>query len=95
MATRRDGLRHGFLDEGKTVEELAREFYPSETSHEATRRTIALLQGWPELKHAVEDDIEEHGWHAPLFVRCHAEGIDVLKLLNAKRHKQLKECGGR
>lgn len=95
MATRRDGLRHGFLDEGKTVEELAREFYPNETSHEATRRTIAFLQGWPELKHAVEDDIEEHGWHAPLFVRCHAEGIDVLKLLNAKRHKQLKERGGR
>lgn len=74
--------------------ELAHAFYPEVTPEAGAKCVIATLQGWPELKRAVDRDIEEHGWHAPLFMRCHAEGLDVLKLLNTKRCRQLKERGG-
>ncbi len=89
VGAKRDELRRAFL-QGATVEELAARHYPDEDPATGAKRVRSLVESWPALKHEVDADIEAHGWHAPLFVRCHAEGLNVLKLLSSKRRRQLK-----
>ncbi len=89
VGAKRDELRRAFL-QGATVEELAAQHYPDEDPATGAKRVRSLVESWPALKHEVDADIEAHGWHAPLFVRCHAEGLNVLKLLSSKRRRQLK-----
>lgn len=89
VGAKRDELRHAFL-QGATVAELAARHYPDEDPATGAKRVRSLVESWPALKHEVDADIEAHGWHAPLFVRCHAEGLNVLKLLSSKRRRQLK-----
>lgn len=90
VGTKRDELRRAFLKDGATVAELARTYYPEEQAATGKKRVVALLESWPALKHAVDKEIDEHGWHAPLFARCHAEGLNIVKLLTSKRRRQLK-----
>ena len=54
-----------------------------------------LLSSWPALKHAIDDEIEDDGWGAPLLKRCAEQGIDVLRLLPARRRRQLREMRAR
>lgn len=89
VGAKRDELRRTFL-QGATVAELAARHYPGEDPATGAKRVRSLVESWPALKHEVDADIEAHGWHAPLFVRCHAEGLNVLKLLSSKRRRQLK-----
>lgn len=89
VGAKRDELRRAFL-QGATVAELAARHYPDEDPATGAKRVRSLVESWPALKHEVDADIEAHGWHAPLFVRCHAEGLNVLKLLSSKRRRQLK-----
>lgn len=90
VGTKRDELRRAFLKDGATVAELASTYYPEEQAATGKKRVVALLESWPALKHAVDKEIDEHGWHAPLFARCHAEGLNIVKLLTSKRRRQLK-----
>lgn len=89
VGAKRDELRRAFL-QGATVKELAALHYPDEDPATGAKRVRSLVESWPALKHEVDADIEAHGWHAPLFARCHAEGLNVVKLLSSKRRRQLK-----
>ena len=90
VGTKRDELRQAFLKDGAKVADLARAYYPDDDPAVGAKRVISLLESWPALKHEVDNDIEKHGWRAPLFVRCHAEGLNIVKLLSSKRRRQLK-----
>ena len=90
VGARRDELRQAFLAGGATVAQLAAEHYPDDDATTGAKRVRSVLQSWPALKHALDDDIAANGWKCPLMVRCHDEGLDVLKLLSTKRRTELK-----
>lgn len=49
------------------------------------------LSKWTKLKHDLDEDIEEHGFDgSQLLKRCASEKLDLNKLLNAKRKKELQ-----
>lgn len=82
----RDRARELFLNRGKSVAEIALEL------DLAKPKVRGHLVGWTALKHALDDDIEQHGFKgSPLLARCHNEGLNPVKnLLNAKRLNELK-----
>ncbi len=82
----RDRARELFLNQGKSVAEIALEL------DLAKPKVRGHLVGWTALKHALDDDIEQHGFkESPLLARCHNEGLNPVKnLLNAKRLNELK-----
>ncbi len=82
----RDRARELFLNQGKSVAEIALELKL------AKPKVRGHLVGWTALKHALDDDIEQHGFkESPLLARCHNEGLNPAKnLLNAKRLNELK-----
>ena len=90
---RRDGLRHEFLEGGRSVADLAAAHFPEERPEAGERRVRQSLQSWPALKHAVDDDIERHGWSSPLLRRCRDEGLDPLRLLTTRRRQELGHMG--
>lgn len=82
--------RNMFLNEGAGVGEIARRL---DVPEQKVRRQLAT---WAELKHALDDDIEAHGFAgSALLTRCQTEGLDPANtLLNARRKRELKELGG-
>lgn len=93
VGARRDDIRTGFLRDGRSVHELAGSFFPEEKAETALQRVRASLSSWPALKRAIDTDIGRHGWHSPLLRRYQEEGLDALKLLSAKRRRELHELG--
>lgn len=87
---RRDKLRHEFLEQNKTVQELARRYFPEEKKATGEKRVRQSLQSWPSLKHAVDDDIERNGWSSPLLQRCRNEKLSLSHLLTTKRRNHLE-----
>ncbi len=81
--------RSMFLGEGMGVKAIAREL---DVPEQKVRRQ---LMSWSELKHALDDDIEAHGFAgSALLARCQAEGLDPANtLLNARRKRGLKGLG--
>lgn len=88
---RRNKVRALFREEGATVADLAERYFADEGKQEGQRRVRVYLSSWPTLKHDLDDDIATNGWSCPLLKRCRAEGLDMDKLLSAKRKTELKK----
>lgn len=89
-SSRRDDIRSGFLRGGADVETLARAHFPDLDEGDARAAVRDVLSSWPALKHAIDEAIEECGWDAPLLRRCAEQGLDLLRLLPARRRSQLR-----
>lgn len=89
-SARRDDIRLGFLEDGRDVVTLAHEHFPDLREKDARDAVRDVLSSWPALKHAVDEAIEEDGWDAPLLRRCAEQGLDLLRLLPARRRSQLR-----
>ena len=77
--------------QGASVAEIVRELYPTVEADSAAARVRADLSKWVELKHRIDDQIAEVGIaRSDLLRRCVAEGLDVSRLVNARRLKQFK-----
>lgn len=86
----REASRRMFL-QGASVAEIVRELYPTVEADSAAARVRADLSKWVELKHRIDDQIAEVGIaRSDLLRRCVAEGLDVSRLVNARRLKQIK-----
>ena len=84
----REASRRMFL-QGTSVAEIARELYPTVGADSAAARVRADLSKWVELKHRIDDQIAEVGLaQAELLRRCAVEGLDVKRLVSARRLKQ-------
>lgn len=88
-AQRRDRIRRLFIDEGLSVEEIARRVGGSGGSPEDEVR--GLLSSWVALKHMLSEDLNNRAFaESPLFGRCVAEGLDMSRLLNARLRRRLE-----
>lgn len=87
---RRDAVRTTFAKNPQaTVEDIAREVYES-TSKDNRDRVVESLSSWVALKGELEDEIERDGFGgSALFARCVRMGLDMKKLLNARRWHEL------
>lgn len=86
----REESRRMFL-QGASVAQIAQTLYPTVDANRAAARVRADLSKWVELKHRVDDQIAEVGIaHSNLLRRCVAEGLDVKRLVNAQRIKQIE-----
>lgn len=93
MSQRRRIVREQFREQGASVAELAERHFREEGAKEGQRRVREALSSWPTLKHDIDDDISEHGWTSPLLKRCRDEGLDLERLLPARRKAELKRLG--
>ena len=94
-SARRDDIRAGFLERGASVDELAHAHFPDLGEKDGRDAVRATLSSWPALKHAVDEAIDADGWGAPLLRRCAEQGLDLLRLLPARRRSQLRAMRGR
>lgn len=86
---RRDALRRDFMA-GDGVSALALRYFERDKHAVGSAKVRRELETWPALKHSVDDAIEREGWRAQLLARCREEGLDIQKILSAKRREQLK-----
>ncbi len=88
--------RNDFLNNGKSVQEIARDLYESsedgkKSLSEFAKQVREKLESWPKLKQEIENEIREKGMeNSRLFIRCKEEGLDLIKLLNKQRKEELK-----
>ena len=88
----RDRARTLFM-KGMSVREIAKTLGTSDAKGE--ERIRGYLSSWPKLKGEVESEIAELGFRgSKLLRRCQEEQLDIDKLLNAKRAKELKQLFG-
>lgn len=75
---------------GHSVDEIAQRVYGDADADK--ERVKDLLSKWVELKHKLDDSIEEQGFaRSELFKRCRDEDLDMERLLSVKRIKQLRD----
>ena len=74
-----------------SIDAIRKRLFAHEQKTTGSERIKKWLSSWPDLKHALDEDIQSKGWASPLLARCRKEGLDLDKLLSAKRKKELAE----
>lgn len=95
VGQRRNKVRAAFREQGVSVAELARLHFPEDSRGIGERRVRECLSSWPALKHDIDDDIGAHGWNSPVLKRCRDEGLDLERLLPARRKAELRKLSGK
>lgn len=83
--------RRLFLQKEMSIDAIRKRLFAHEQKTTGSERIKKWLSSWPDLKHALDEDIQSKGWGSPLLARCRKEGLDLDKLLSAKRKKELAE----
>lgn len=74
-----------------SIDAIRKRLFAHEQKTTGSERIKKWLSSWPDLKHALDEDIQSKGWGSPLLARCRKEELDLDKLLSAKRKKELAE----
>lgn len=83
--------RRLFLQKEMSIDAIRKRLFAHEQKTTGSERIKKWLSSWPDLKHALDEDIQSKGWGSPLLARCRKEELDLDKLLSAKRKKELAE----
>lgn len=76
---------------GSSIQELAQKYYPDMSPRAGKRKVQSTLQTYPELKHALDDDIRDHGLSAPLLARCKHDELDMHSLLSVRSAARIRK----
>ncbi len=88
----RDNGRSLFT-QGVSIEAIAAAVYPRLDLNAAKAKVQRSLESWPELRHTIDDEIEERGWDdAPLLRHCIREELDIRRVLPKKWLERLDEA---
>ncbi len=65
--------RRLFLQKEMSVDAIRKRLFAHEQKTTGSERIKKWLSSWPDLKHALDEDIQPKGWGSPLLARCRKE----------------------